>query len=101
ARRGVGGPPRQLAITYAGRGVTVNAICRGAIQTTLRANSTRTLGPDAPAMTGGVGASDEAIRKVTPAGRRGTLLEVAAAAVYLASEGSAYVTGQTPGLDRG
>ena len=101
AKHGVVGLTRQLAITYAGRGVTVNAICPGAIQTSLRANSARILGPDAPPMTGGVGASDDAIRKVTPAGRRGTLDEVAAAAVYLASEGAAYVTGQTLVVDGG
>ena len=101
AKHGVVGLTRQLAITYAGRGVTVNAICPGAIQTGLRANSARILGADAPPMTGGVGASEDAIRAVTPAGRRGTLAEVAAAAVYLASEAAAYVTGQTLVIDGG
>ena len=101
AKHGVVGLTRQLAITYAGRGVTVNAICPGAIQTGLRTNSARILGADAPAMTGGVGASEDAIRAVTPAGRRGTVAEVAAAAVYLASEGAAYVTGQTLVVDGG
>ena len=101
AKHGVVGLTRQLAITYAGRGITVNAICPGAIQTDLRANSARILGADAPSMTGGVGASEDAIRAVTPAGRRGTLAEVAAAAVYLASEEAAYVTGQTLVIDGG
>jgi NAD(P)-dependent dehydrogenase (short-subunit alcohol dehydrogenase family) len=101
AKHGVVGLTRQLAVTYAGRGVTVNAICPGAIQTGLRTNSARILGADAPAMTGGVGASEEAVRAVTPAGRRGTLAEVAAAAVYLASEAAAYVTGQTLVIDGG
>jgi NAD(P)-dependent dehydrogenase (short-subunit alcohol dehydrogenase family) len=101
AKHGVVGLTRQLAITYAGRGVTVNAICPGAIQTRLRANSARILGDDAPPMTGGVGGSEDAIRAVTPAGRRGTLGEVAAAAVYLASENAAYVTGQTLVIDGG
>jgi NAD(P)-dependent dehydrogenase (short-subunit alcohol dehydrogenase family) len=50
---------------------------------------------------GGVGASEEAIQAITPAGRRGTLEEVAAAAVYLASEGAAYVTGQALVVDGG
>ena len=101
AKHGVVGLTRQLAITYAKRGVTVNAICPGAIQTSLRANSTRILGTDAPSMMGGVGASEDAVRAVTPAGRRGTLAEVAAAAVYLASEEAAYVTGQTLVIDGG
>ena len=50
---------------------------------------------------GGVGASEEAIRAITPAGRRGTLDEVAAVAVYLASEAAAYVTGQALVVDGG
>jgi NAD(P)-dependent dehydrogenase (short-subunit alcohol dehydrogenase family) len=101
AKHGVVGLTRQLAVAYAGRGVTVNAICPGAVQTHLRANSTRILGPDAPTTMGGVGASEEAIRAITPAGRRGTLEEVAAAAVYLASEAAAYVTGQALTVDGG
>ena len=101
AKHGVVGLTRQLGVTYAGRGITVNAICPGAIQTGLRANSTRILGPDAPTTMGGVGASEEAIRAITPAGRRGTLEEVAAVAVYLATEAAAYVTGQALTVDGG
>jgi NAD(P)-dependent dehydrogenase (short-subunit alcohol dehydrogenase family) len=101
AKHGVVGLTRQLAVAHAGRGITVNAICPGAIQTSLRANSARILGADAPPVMGGVGASEDAIRAITPAGRRGTLTEVAAAAVYLASEGAAYVTGQTLVVDGG
>jgi NAD(P)-dependent dehydrogenase (short-subunit alcohol dehydrogenase family) len=101
AKHGVVGLTRQLAITYAKQGVTINAICPGAIQTSLRANSARILGADAPSAMGGVGASEEAVRAVTPAGRRGTLAEVADAAVYLASEGASYVTGQTLVVDGG
>src|SRR5256884_501740 len=44
SKHGVVGLTRQLAIAYADRGVTVNAICPGAIQTGLRANSVRILG---------------------------------------------------------
>src|SRR2546422_6661877 len=89
-----------LAITYAARGVTVNAICPGAVQTGLRANSTRILGADAPEMRG-VGGDEAAVRAITPAGRRGTLDEVAAAACYLASEEADYGTGHTLVIDRG
>ena len=94
------GLTRQLAVSAAGRGVTVNAICPGPIQTGLRANSTRILGADAPEMRG-VGGDEAAVRAVTPAGRRGTLDEVAAAACYLASEEANYVTGHTLVIDGG
>lgn len=100
SKHGVVGLTRQLAVAYAERGVTVNAICPGAIQTGLRANSTRILGADAPPMRG-IGGDEAAIRAVTPAGRRGTLAEVAAAACYLASEEAGYVTGHTLVIDGG
>jgi NAD(P)-dependent dehydrogenase (short-subunit alcohol dehydrogenase family) len=100
SKHGVVGLTRQLAVTYAARGVTVNAICPGAIQTALRANSTRILGRDAPVMRG-IGGDDAAVRAITPAGRRGTLEEIAAAACYLADEAAAYVTGHTLVIDGG
>ena len=77
-----------------------NAVCPGAIATDLRANSTRILGTDAPEMRG-IGGDEAAVRAITPAGRRGTLQEVAAAACYLAGEEAAYVTGQTLVIDGG
>lgn len=101
AKHGVVGLTRQLAVAYARRGVTINAVCPGAVRTGLRENSARILGEAAPAAMGGVGASDEAVRAITPAGRRGTLEEVAAAVLYLASEAAAYVTGQTLAVDGG
>jgi NAD(P)-dependent dehydrogenase (short-subunit alcohol dehydrogenase family) len=100
SKHGVVGLTRQLAITYAARGITVNAICPGAIQTDLRANSTRILGADAPVMRG-VGGDEAAVRAITPAGRRGTLEEIAAAACYLASSEADYVTGHTLVVDGG
>src|SRR5438034_416363 len=72
----------------------------GAIATDLRANSTRILGTDAPEMRG-IGGDEAAVRAITPAARRGTLEEVAAAACYLAGEEAAYVTGQTLVIDGG
>jgi NAD(P)-dependent dehydrogenase (short-subunit alcohol dehydrogenase family) len=101
SKHGVVGLTRVLAVGCAERGVTVNAICPGPIRTGLRANSARILGPAAPAVMGGVGADEAAIRAVTPAGRRGTVEEVAAAACYLASEDAAYVTGHTLVIDGG
>lgn len=100
SKHGVVGLTRQLAVAYAERGITVNAICPGSILTGLRENSTRILGADAPPMRG-IGGDEAAIRAVTPAGRRGTVEEVAAAACYLASEEAAYVTGHTLVIDGG
>jgi NAD(P)-dependent dehydrogenase (short-subunit alcohol dehydrogenase family) len=100
SKHGVVGLTKQLAVSYAARGVTVNAICPGPIQTGLRDNSRRILGPSAPEMRG-VGGDEAAIRRVTPAGRRGTVEEIAAAACYLASEEADYVTGHTLVIDGG
>src|SRR5258706_11096613 len=66
-KHGVVGLTRQLAVSYAARGVTVNAICPGPIQTGLRDNSRRILRPGAPEMRGvggggGGGRRDRAAR---------------------------------------
>ena len=89
-----------MATTYADRGITVNAICPGPIATGLRTNSARIIGKDAPPMRG-IGGDEAAIRAVVPAGRRGSVDDVAAAACYLASEAAAYVTGHTLVVDGG
>ena len=100
SKHGVVGLTRVLAATHAAQGVTVNAICPGPIATSLRQNSTRILGTGAPVMRG-IGGDEAAIKAVTPAGRRGTVEEIAAAACYLASEEAAYVTGHTLVIDGG
>ena len=100
SKHGVVGLTRQLAVTYAETGITVNAICPGAVATDLRANSTQILGAAAPPMRG-VGGDDAALRAITPAGRRGTVEEVAAAARFLATEEAAYITGHTLMIDGG
>jgi len=48
-----------------------------------------------------VGGDESAIRAVVPAGRRGTVEEVAAAACYLASANAAFVTGHALVIDGG
>jgi len=100
SKHGVVGLTRQLAVGAAPRGVTVNAICPGPIQTALRANSTTILGAEAPVMRG-IGGDEAAIKAVTPAGRRGTVEEVAATARFLASEEAGYITGHTLVIDGG
>jgi NAD(P)-dependent dehydrogenase (short-subunit alcohol dehydrogenase family) len=100
SKHGVVGLTRQLAVGHAARGVTVNAICPGPIQTGLRANSTSILGAEAPVMRG-VGGDEAAIKAVTPMGRRGTVEEIAAAALFLAGADAGYITGHTLVIDGG
>jgi NAD(P)-dependent dehydrogenase (short-subunit alcohol dehydrogenase family) len=100
SKHGVVGLTRQLAVGAAASGVTVNAICPGPIQTGLRANSTAILGADAPTMRG-IGGDEAAIKAVTPMGRRGTVEEIAATALFLASAEAGYVTGHTLVIDGG
>ena len=85
----------------AAQGVTVNAICPGPITTNLRANSPHLLGPNAPEMNRGVGVDEAAIRAMVPVGRRGTPDDLTGAAVFLASDEAAYVTGHTLVVDGG
>jgi NAD(P)-dependent dehydrogenase (short-subunit alcohol dehydrogenase family) len=100
SKHGVVGLTRQLAVNAAAHRITVNAICPGPIQTSLRANSTTILGAEAPVMRG-VGGDEAAIKAVTPAGRRGTVEEIAATARFLASEEAGYITGHTLVIDGG
>jgi 3-oxoacyl-[acyl-carrier protein] reductase len=75
------GMSKSLAQEVASRGITVNCVAPGFIDT---------------AMTGALNDEQKArIDAQIPAGRMGRPEEIAAAALYLASEEAAYVTGQT------
>ena len=81
AKAGMIGMTKSLAQEVASRGVTVNCIAPGLIET---------------AMTSGLGDKQrEAILGRVPVGRLGSAADVAAAAVFLATPEGAYVTGQT------
>ena len=81
SKAGIIGMSKALASEVATRGVTVNCIAPGFIET---------------AMTESLGADQQAkLMESVPAGRLGTPEDVAACAVFLASDEAAYVTGQT------
>lgn len=81
AKAGMIGMSKSLAAEVASRGITVNCIAPGFIET---------------AMTDALNEKQrEGILGSVPAGRLGTSAEIAAAAVYLSSREAAYVTGQT------
>ena len=102
AKHGVVGLTRQMAVRYAARGITVNAVCPGPIATGLRVHSQQILGPDIPDMSGrGVAVNDDQLRSIVPAGRRGTVEDIASAVCYLASDEAGYVTGHTMVVDGG
>jgi len=102
AKHAVVGLTRQMAVVYSARGITVNAVCPGPILTGLRQHSQQILGPGVPDMSGrGIAVSEEQVRAVVPAGRRGTVEDVASAVCYLASDEAGYVTGHAMVVDGG
>jgi len=81
AKAGLGGMTRSLAAETAARGVTVNCVAPGFIQT---------------AMTDALNEKQKAvILERIPSGKMGTPEDVAAAVLYLASDAGGYITGQS------
>jgi 3-oxoacyl-[acyl-carrier protein] reductase len=80
AKAGLLGFTRALAREVGARGIRVNAICPGAIETPMTQNV-----PE-PVLKGMIAA--------TPLRRMGTAEEIAAAALFLASDESSFITGQ-------
>jgi len=102
SKHGVVGLTRQMAVTYSSRGITISAVCPGPILTGLRAHSQQILGPGVPDMSGrGIAVDDAAVRAIAPAGRRGTVEEIASAVCYLASDEAGYITGHSMVVDGG
>ena len=81
AKAGLTGMSKALALEVASRGITVNCVAPGFIET-----------PMTDVLTD---AQKTAILSRVPAGRLGAPAEVAGAVVYLASDAAGYVTGQT------
>jgi NAD(P)-dependent dehydrogenase (short-subunit alcohol dehydrogenase family) len=102
AKHGVVGLTKQMAVTYGGRGITVNCICPGAIPTNLRPNTQGILGPGLPDISNrGVATDDAAIAALIPAQTRGVVEDIAGAAAFLASGDAAYVNGHSLVVDGG
>ena len=102
AKHGVVGLTRQMAVVYSARGITINCVCPGPILTDLRRHSQEILGPGAADMSNrGVAVNEDAIREVVPAGRRGSVEDIASAVCYLASDEADYITGHAMVVDGG
>ncbi|MGW4699334.1 SDR family NAD(P)-dependent oxidoreductase [Streptomyces sp. NPDC004285] len=84
------GLTKVAALELAGKGIRVNAVCPGAIDTPM--SNPEGVDPAATA---------ELYRKLVPLGRIGRPEEVAALALFLTGEDSAYITGQPFVIDGG
>jgi NAD(P)-dependent dehydrogenase (short-subunit alcohol dehydrogenase family) len=89
AKHGVVGLTKSLARDLGPAGIRVNAICPGLIRTPL---TERYFAEDA---------FEEGLSTVIPQGRAGVAADVAAAALYLASDEAAYVSGVALTVDGG
>ena len=87
AKAGLIGFTKSLAQEVAARGITVNAVAPGMIDTDM----TRALSD----------AQRAALLERIPAGRLGAAEEIAAAVAFLASDGAAYITGETLHINGG
>jgi NAD(P)-dependent dehydrogenase (short-subunit alcohol dehydrogenase family) len=89
SKAGVASLTRSLAVEWSKKGVTVNAIAPGVFRTELNAQ-----------LLDSTPRGKELLMR-TPMGRFGKTEELVGAAVYLASDGASFVTGQTLVVDGG
>lgn len=87
SKAGIEGFTRSLAQELGSRGITVNCVAPGYIQTDMTADLSSDI--------------TERMTSQIPLGRIGEPAEVAAVVAFLASEGSSYVTGQTLAVNGG
>ncbi|MFJ9587382.1 SDR family NAD(P)-dependent oxidoreductase [Streptomyces acidicola] len=92
------GLTRVAALELAGKGIRVNAVCPGAIDTAM--TNPAQLDPDADPEKA-ANALDEYYRKLVPLGRVGKPEEVARLALFLTCDDSSYITGQPFVIDGG
>ena len=83
SKHGVIGLTKSAALEYAARGIRINAICPGAIDTPMVANALA----DHPE-------TMKAVMKEIPLGRLGRSEEIASAVLWLCSPGAGFMVGQ-------
>lgn len=91
AKHGVLGFTKSAALEYAARGIRINAVCPGLIQTPMSDQM----------VAAGQGEALKAMEKSIPMGRVGRPEEIAQAVLWLCSEAASYVTGQSISVDGG
>ncbi|MBV9455691.1 MAG: 3-oxoacyl-[acyl-carrier-protein] reductase [Rubrobacter sp.] len=87
SKAGMIGFTKSVAREVANRGITVNAVAPGYVETELTAGLTENV--------------KRRIFEQIPTGRFGTTEEIAEVVAFLAGEGTAYITGQTIAVDGG
>lgn len=90
AKHGVVGLTKGAAKEFAGRGIRINAVCPGVIET-----------PMVDRLGANMGGTKEAFDKLHPIGRLGQPEEIAEAVIWLCSPSSSFVTGHAMALDGG
>jgi NAD(P)-dependent dehydrogenase (short-subunit alcohol dehydrogenase family) len=91
AKHGVLGFTKSAALEYAARGIRINAVCPGMIQTPMSDQM----------VADGQGDALKAMEQSIPMGRVGRPEEIADAVLWLCSDAASYVTGQSISVDGG
>lgn len=91
AKHGVLGLTKSAALEYAAKGIRVNAVCPGLIETPMAAKM----------RDGGQTEALEGMLKLVPIGRYGRAEEIADAVLWLCSDRASFVVGQSISVDGG
>ena len=86
---------KSLALRYAKDGIRVNCICPGSVRTGAMGFGPKVTDPEARLR------AEKALAAAIPMGRVGEPQELAAAALFLASDAASYITGVAVPVDGG